>query len=94
MRALFVLVALGGCTAAQLQTAAVDGQLYCAKATAAGPLVVALANAAAPGSPGISVIGKASSAVAYACSKWDAAAEPVAPPATAVPTVAVKLPAA
>ena len=61
------------------------GALFCATSTAAGPLVVALANMA--GAP-VSVTGMASADVAAACRLI--AAIPVAPPAnaTGVPVVA------
>jgi hypothetical protein len=69
MRALIVisLIALGACTASQNQQVAqvvVDGQLFCAKATVAGPLVVALADMA--GAP-VTVTDKTANAVATAC---------------------------
>ena len=90
------LVALAGCTTAQLQEAGVigqkvvaDGQLFCAKATADGPLVVALANAA--GAPVI-VTGLASAVVAADCAAINSI--PVETPANAaeIPTVAAVLP--
>ena len=76
------------CTPAQRQTAIADGQLYCAKATAAGPLVVALATMV--GAP-VVVTGAASAVVADACAIIGAI--PVTPPpvpATA-PVVAVAI---
>jgi hypothetical protein len=76
------------CTPAQQQRAVVDGQLFCAVATANGPLIVALADAA--GAP-IVVTGMTSQAVAAACAII--AAIPVIPPAdpAAAPVVAVAL---
>jgi predicted ATPase len=73
---------------AQTATAVADGQLYCARATAAGPLVVALADAA--GLPFV-VTGRAAADVAAACALVGAI--PVVPPANpnAAPVVAVKL---
>lgn len=77
---------LGGCTAAQTNSAVVDGQLFCARATSAGPLVVALADAT--GVPVI-VSGMTSSLVAADCAAIDAI--PVSPPASpaTAPVVAV-----
>ena len=93
MRNLVILAALGlaACSTQQLaatNTAIADGQLYCAKATALGPLVVALADAA--GAP-ITVTGKASQVVADACAVIGAI--PVVPPANpaTAPVVAVAL---
>lgn len=87
--------ALGACSASQVATTVADGQLFCAKATADGPLVVALSSIA--GAPVI-VTGLASATVAAACAAWDVAAVPVAPPASpaTAPIVAapVVLPAA
>lgn len=82
------LVAVAGCTAQQLtsaSTAVKTGQLFCAKATANGPLVVALANAAGVG---VVVTNQASKDVATACALI--AAIPVTPPANpaAAPLVA------
>ena len=70
---------LSGCTAAQQSTATkivADGQLFCATLMPAGPLVVALANAA--GAP-VTVTGKTSSVVSEACAVIGGI--PVAPPA-------------
>lgn len=87
------LLALGACTAAQqaavttaVNTAVADGQLFCAKATSAGPLVVAATSAL--GAPVI-VTGMASAAVAAVCAGIDAI--PVSPPANpgSAPVVAV-----
>jgi hypothetical protein len=75
-------------TAAKLVSAstATKGQEFCSKATADGPLVVALANS--QGAP-VAVTGLASSVVAAACAAWDAAAVPVSPPVVGVLTVAI-----
>lgn len=72
-------------TPAQKASGVTPGQLFCAKATAAGPLVVALTDAL--GAP-IVVTGLASAVVAAACQSIDAT--PVSPPAapTAAPVVA------
>ncbi len=59
-----------------------SGQLFCAEATATGPLVVALENQL--GVP-VTVTNKEASVVAAACAAWNAAAIPVAPPANATP---------
>ena len=76
------------CTLAQRQTAIEDGQLFCAKATATGPLVFAVATAF--GTPVI-VTGALKATVASVCGLE--AAIPVAPPANpvAVPVVAVTI---
>jgi hypothetical protein len=94
--ALFVVLiglmsTIDGCTVAAQQRVVVDGQLFCARATPAGPLIVAIADAA--GVP-VVVTGMASSAVAAICAVI--AAIPVVPPANpaAAPVVAVALPAA
>lgn len=82
-------LALVGCSAAQ-QTAAVQkGQLFCAEATANGPLVVALADAL--GAP-VVVTGLTAKVVADDCLAIQAV--PVTPPANpaAAPVVAVTLP--
>ena len=81
-------IALVGCTPAQQQTAIADGQLFCAKATATGPVVVALATMA--GAP-VVVTGAASTVVADACAIIGAI--PVTPPAvpSAAPVVAVQI---
>jgi len=82
------LVALAACTAQQASTVnriVAEGQLYCAIATANGPLVIALANAA--GVP-VTVTGKAAGAVAAACAVIGGI--PVVPPPSpaAAPVVA------
>ena len=76
------------CTPAQLQTAIEDGQLFCAKATATGPLVFAVATAF--GAP-VVVTGALKATVAGVCGLE--AAIPVAPPANpaAAPVVAVAI---
>ena len=80
-------LALSACTTAN--RIVVDGQLFCATATAAGPLVVALANAS--GAPVI-VTGAAAADVAAACRVIGAI--PVSPPPNpaAAPVVAAVLP--
>lgn len=80
------LLLLSNCTPAQQQRAVVEGQLFCAQATATGPLVVALADAA--GAP-VVVTGMASSVVAADCALINAI--PVMPPPVpaAAPVVAV-----
>ena len=80
---------LAACTPAQQSKALADGQLFCALATAQGPLVVAIADVA--GAP-VSVIGMTKAAVDGVCAQL--AAVPVTPPAnpTAAPVVAVALP--
>jgi hypothetical protein len=77
---------LAGCTSAQNARIVADGQLYCAKATVTGPLVVAIADAA--GAPVI-VTGLASGLVSDICATIGAI--PVVPPANpaAAPVVAV-----
>jgi hypothetical protein len=82
---LFALALLAGCSSATTTTAVADGQLFCAEATATGPLVVALANTS--GVP-VTVTGKASAEVAAACAVINAI--PVMPPANpaAAPMVA------
>lgn len=84
---------LVACTTSQQATeqrVVAQGQLFCAKATADGPLVVALADAA--GVP-ITVTGQASTVVAAACAAINAI--PVTPPANpaAAPVVAAPIPA-
>jgi hypothetical protein len=79
---------LAGCTQQQqtaINSAVVEGQLYCAQATATGPIVVALADAA--GVP-VTVTGKAADVVAEACAVIGAI--PVSPPPApaAAPVVA------
>ena len=87
------LLALAGCstTTTPVSNAVVDGQLFCAEATATGPLVVALADAS--GVP-VTVTGKASTVVSDACAVIGAI--PVAPPANpaAAPVVAAPVAAA
>lgn len=85
------LLALIGCTAQQTATTVAQGQLYCALATATGPLVVALADTA--GAP-ITATNKAQADVAALCALINAI--PVSPPASpaATPVVAVAVPAA
>lgn len=77
---------LTGCTTAQLAKVQVAGQEFCAKATADGPLVVALVDTL--GVP-VVVTNVASALVAKACQVWDVAAVPVSPPAGSVPTVSI-----
>lgn len=77
------------CTPSQLAAAYADGQLFCSRATTAGPLVVAIATTL--GAP-VLVTGLASGVVAAACKAWDAGAVPVSPPTTTVPTVAIVSP--
>lgn len=90
MRVLFFLplVLIAGCSAPQQQTAVKNGQLFCAKATADGPLVVALADAL--GAP-IIVAGRTASVVAADCALIEGT--PVVPPPNpaAAPVVAVPL---
>lgn len=84
-----VFLGLVGCTAAQQQRAVADGQLYCATATADGPLIVALSN-----SLGVPVLATnvAASVVAANCAALGGI--PVSPPlnASQAPVVSVKLP--
>jgi predicted ATPase len=85
-RIIIASVAVAGLTACTTATQAVaDGQLFCARATSTGPLVVALATAA--GAP-LTVTNKAAADVAAACAVIGAL--PVAPPANpaAAPVVA------
>ena len=91
-----LLSGLAGCTAQQATSVAqaeqnlvVDGQLFCAKATAYGPLVVALADAA--GAP-VVVTGAASSVVAAECAAIGAI--PVTPPANPATAPVVAAPVA
>ena len=81
--ALLLAAILPACTTSQLRA---DGQLFCEKASADGPIVFALATAI--GAPVI-VTDALSSVVADACALSQAI--PVSPPAFAVPTVAVPL---
>lgn len=72
------LLVVGGCTAdqaAKFDKAVVQGQLYCSKATALGPIVVALADM--NGVP-ISVTGRTAATVSAACAAVQAI--PVSPP--------------
>lgn len=78
-----VLLTLAGCSTQQqanvqkaVNTAVVDGQLFCAKATTLGPVVVAVATAA-----GVPIIatGATSLAVNAACAAIGGI--PVSPPA-------------
>lgn len=90
--ALAVALAVAGCSASQLATVervVANGQLYCAKATASGPLVIALANAA--GVP-VTVTGRTAAYVQAACGVIGAI--PVAPPASPAlaPVVAASVP--
>lgn len=73
------------CTPATQRRVVVDGQLFCAVSTRAGPLVVAVATAS--GAP-IVATGMAQAAVAGVCAAIDAI--PVAPPPdpAAAPVVA------
>jgi len=84
-----VLLALG-CTPAQTTRAKADGQLFCAAATPAGPLVVAIEDAA--GVP-VVVTGMESAGVKAVCAVINAI--PAEPPAdiTNAPVVAVAVPA-
>jgi len=72
--AVVALASLAACT--QTQKAVTDGQLFCARATQDGPLVVALTTAL--GVPFV-VTNKTSTVVADACAAIDAV--PVSPPA-------------
>ena len=78
------ILGLEGCTSTQIANSKTfkTGQLFCAEATATGPLVVALENQL--GVP-VTVTNKEASVVAAACAAWNAAAIPVAPPANATP---------
>jgi hypothetical protein len=73
--ALNILIGCSPAQQAQAQRAVVAGQLFCAKATQTGPLVVALADAL--GVP-VVVTGRTASAVADACALIGAI--PVTPP--------------
>lgn len=83
--------ALSACTPAQRTRAVVDGQLFCGVATNAGPLVVALIDAALGGAPVI-VTGMTARAVAAACAVVNGI--PVIPPPdpAAAPVVAALVP--
>jgi len=83
------VIMLAGCSPAQQAQAervVVAGQLFCAKATATGPIVVALADAL--GAP-VVVTGRTATAVSDACAIIGAI--PVTPPAkpSDAPVVAV-----
>ena len=85
-------LALAGCNAQQnaaVDKAVVAGQQFCAKATAAGPLVVALVDTA--GAP-VTVTNKASAVVSATCAL--AGAIPASPPPNPgqAPVVAVAIP--
>ena len=97
-----VTLSLAACTPAQMARVEVAeaaafkaGQLFCAFATPAGPIVVAVANAA--GVP-VLVTGLASEVVRAACLAVSASAMPVSPPANAspatTPVIAALVPAA
>lgn len=87
--ALGAVLLLAACSTADTQKAVAYGQLFCATTTAAGPLVVAIADAA--GAP-VSVVGKTSATVAGVCAAISAI--PVTPPPNpaAAPVVAVAVP--
>lgn len=96
--ALATIASLAGCSNLTQKnithsTAFQNGQLFCAMATANGPLIVALENAT--GVP-VNVINKSSALVAASCAAWNALAIPVTPPAnatkTTVPIVATQVP--
>lgn len=80
------LVGLTACAAALQARVVAEGQLFCAKASATGPLVVALANAA--GAPVI-VTGMTAQSVTANCAIISAI--PVSPPVNPAdaPVVAV-----
>lgn len=87
-----VCAALVACTPAstqKLNTAVAAGQSFCAVATAVGPAVVALVNAA--DDKAVTVTGKTAAAVAAGCALVNGI--PVMPPAdpAQVPAVAVKV---
>lgn len=86
-----VVTLLAGCSANQTNSAVVAGELFCAKATADGPLIVALADAL--GAPVI-VTGLASAVVQADCAAIGAI--PVTPPPNpaAAPVVAAPVPPA
>ena len=75
MKRLIPLILFAGCANPQAQQAVVAGQLFCATATANGPLVVALADTS--GVP-VTATGKAAAWVSAACALIGAI--PVAPP--------------
>lgn len=82
---------LSACTPAQRSRAVVEGQLFCGIATSAGPIVVALIDAALGGAPVI-VTGMTARAVAAACAVVNGI--PVIPPPdpAAAPVVAAVVP--
>ena len=83
------LCALGfltACTPTPSPKQYAEGQLFCSYADVGGPMVAAIANIV--GVP-VLVTGLASSTVSDFCKAWNAAAQPVMPPAVAVPSVAV-----
>jgi hypothetical protein len=84
--ALNILIGCSPAQQAQAQRAVAAGQLFCAKVTQSGPLVVALADAL--GAP-VVVTGRTATAVADACALIGAI--PVTPPSKPadVPIVAV-----
>lgn len=96
MKYLWILAFVVACSATQQAKVVADGQLFCAEATADGPLVVALAAVAggASGSPlPVLVTGMTSDAVAAACKAINGI--PVVPPAVpAQAPVVVVAPAA
>ena len=87
-------VALAGCVAPSptnaLNTVVADGQLFCGVASAAGPLVVGIVDAA--NNKAVTVTGQASKWVSNVCALVNGI--PVTPPAVpaATPVVAVTVP--
>jgi len=79
---------VSGCTPATQARVVVAGQTFCARATADGPLIVALADASGVG---VSVIGRTAQVVAANCALVNGI--PVVPPPdpAAAPVVAVVL---
>lgn len=94
------LLALAGCTQAQVTTAlqTPTGQLFCAFQTAGGPMVVALVDAAAsaaqPGAAPVAIIatGTTKAVVDADCAAAGPGGVAVSPPSTPVPTVAIVTP--
>lgn len=97
----FIALFVVGCTAQQIDAfnnatnnAIVQGQLFCAKATATGPLIVAVVSAASGTEKSSPVIATNATAtfVSNVCSGIGAI--PVAPPNNTanVPVIAVKIP--
>ena len=87
-----VTLSLAACTPAQMARVEVAeaaafkvGQLFCAYATATGPLIVAAATVLAPS--GVVVIGMTDAAVKAVCRAINDAAIPVNTPAGASPAV-------